>query len=148
MSTQIKYNKVAKTEDLVYIIKADSELKTLNLSKGDITFLTKKLDATSFGYIVKNGLYTIVVKSDNLKKVKNKEALRKHGHSIFELLKTDCKSVQIEGENSEAIFLVAEGLALSSYQFIKYFVDKDKRQATLKTAYTTNKNVSMHGKGM
>ena len=143
MSTQLKYNKAIKAENIVYTIKANSDLKKFDLSKGDIEFLTKKLDTDSFGYIVKDGFYTIVVKSDNLKKPENKEALRKHGHSIFELLKTDCKSVQIESSNGDAIFLLMEGLALSSYQFIKYFADKDKRQANLKTAYTTNKSVDI-----
>jgi hypothetical protein len=33
---------------------------------------------------------------------------------------------------AKAIELVAEGITLSSYQFIKYFKDKKEKQSTLK----------------
>jgi leucyl aminopeptidase len=143
MQTQLKYNKEVKAKDTVYIVASKSDLKSLKLSKGDLSFLSHKLDKSSFGYIIKDGIYTVVSKLSNLKESKNKETLRKNGHDIFELLKNDCSTIQIEGKNAESIFLLMEGLSLSSYQFIKYFADKEKRQSTLKTAYTTNKLVDV-----
>jgi leucyl aminopeptidase len=142
MSIELKYNKTIKAKDTVYVIESKNDLKNLKLSKGDLNFLSNKIEKTSFGFIIKDGIYTIVVKYSSLNNPTNKEALRKNGHEIFELLKDECSEIQIEGDNSDAIFFLTEGLALSSYQFIKYFADKKKRQAKLKTSFTTNKLVN------
>jgi leucyl aminopeptidase len=143
MSTQIKYNKSVQTKDTVYIIDSKSALKKLKLSKGDVSFLSKKLEKGTLAYIVKDGVYTIVTKYSNLKEAVNKDGLRKNGHEVFELLKKDCKSIQIEGDNSTAIELLLEGLALSSYQFLKYFKEKAKMESILANAFTTNKSVDV-----
>ena len=126
MSIQLKYNKVIKADDSVFIIESKSDLKRLKLSKGDLKYLSNKVEKSSFGFIIKDGVYTIIAKFSNLKEAKNKEELRKFGHDIFELLKGECNEVQIEGKSETAIFLLMEGLALSSYEFLKYFADKKK----------------------
>jgi len=143
MSITLKYNKTTKAKDVVYVVKSKADLKKLNLSKGDFTFLSEKIEKSAYGFIIKDGNYTIVCKQVDLKDPKNKEALRLNGHAIFELLNKDCKSIQIEGANDEAVFLVMEGLALSSYQFLKYFKDKTTKSAVLNSAFTTNKSVDV-----
>jgi len=150
MSTQLKYNKAVKAKDSVYVIDSKDlkrfkkDGKIAGLSEGNSTFIMAKLEKSAYAFIIKDGVYLIFVKSDNLKDAKNKEALRKSGHDIFELLKNDSSSVQIDGNNAESIFLVMEGLVLSSYQFLKYFTDKKEKSAKLKTAFTTNKNVDIN----
>lgn len=144
MNMTLKYNKITKAKNTVYVVKSKTDLKGLKLSKGDTTFLASKIEKSSYGFIIKDGIYTIVCKTNDLKKAENKEALRLKGFDIFELLKNECSSVQIEGNNAEAIYLIMEGMALSSYQFIKYFKDKKEKTAKLKTVFTTNKSVDVN----
>lgn len=149
MSIQLKYNKAVKAKHSVYVIdskdykKFKSDGKIASLSAGNSSFILSKLEKASLAFVIKDGVYLIFVKSEDLKVAKNKEALRKSGDKIFELLKNETDSVQIDGNNEESIFLVSEGLTLSSYQFLKYFTDKKEREAKLVTAYTTNKNVDV-----
>lgn len=149
MSIQLKYNKAVKSKHSVYVIdskdlkkfKADGIIA--GLSAGNSSFILAKLEKASMAFVIHEGKYLIFIKSDNLKEAKNKEALRKCGHEVFELLKNETSTVQIDGNNSNSIFLVMEGLALSSYQFLKYFSDKKEKTAVLKVATTTNKSVDI-----
>jgi leucyl aminopeptidase len=147
MNTQLKYNKQIKANTMVYIIDNKSiktTVSTLKIDKGNQTYLISKLKDGDFAYVIKDGNYVIIAKYDDLKKPKNKEKLRQIGFKIFELLKKETSAVQLESKSAEAIELVAEGITLSSYQFIKYFKDKKEKQSTLKNIYTTNKSVDIN----
>lgn len=147
MNTQLKYNKQIKGKSIVYAVDSKSINKTVNalkIDKGNQTYLINKLKKADFAYVIKDGNYVMVAKYADLKKPENKEKLRKIGYQIFELLKKETNAVQIESKSALAVELIAEGLTLSSYQFIKYFKDKKDKQSTLKTAYTTNKSVDVN----
>lgn len=62
------------------------------------------------------------------------EELRVAGSSIFSSLKKENSVLALIGETEE-ILLVAEGILLSSYQFIEYFKDADKKRNGLKEIY-------------
>lgn len=59
------------------------------------------------------------------------EDLRIAGNKIFSQLSKEVTSLALLGD-ADAILFVAEGLMLSTYQFIKYFKDADKKQNGLK----------------
>lgn len=63
-----------------------------------------------------------------------KEELRVAGSTLFSSLKKENASLVLIGETEE-ILLVAEGILLSSYQFIEYFKDADKKRNGLKELY-------------
>ena len=58
---------------------------------------------------------------------KSKEDLRVIGHKIFEILKNE-KTANLISENAKESIPFLEGFLLSSYQFLKYFSDKEKRK--------------------
>jgi leucyl aminopeptidase len=59
------------------------------------------------------------------------EELRVAGNKIFAQLNKETQSLAISGEQ-DAVLMVLEGLMLSSYQFIKYFKDAEKKVHGLK----------------
>lgn len=60
------------------------------------------------------------------------EDLRIAGNKILNLLSKDVSTIHIQGEDEEEIYCVIEGLMLSSYQFLPYFKDADKKRYKLK----------------
>ncbi|MGV6860763.1 MAG: leucyl aminopeptidase family protein [Putridiphycobacter sp.] len=147
MSTQLKYNKQIKAKDIVILSNnkaLKSNIKSLWIDNDNKTYLTNQLKTKDFAFVIDKGCVVGIGKFLDLKQPENKEKLRQLGHQLFEQHNKSASALQIEGENAEAIALVMEGLALSSYQFIKYFKDKKERTSTLKYAYTTNKNVEIN----
>lgn len=59
------------------------------------------------------------------------DEIRVAGSKVFSYLKKENTSVTLLGESDQTL-LFAEGLLLSSYQFIGYFKDKDKKKNGLK----------------
>ena len=72
------------------------------------------------------------------------EQLRRAGHTLVGLLKTEKVAevfIQNLSDNSNAALLLAEGLALTAYQFEGYKTDEKSRKAPdLKTVYLVNGN--------
>lgn len=66
-----------------------------------------------------------------VKKDEELEKLRVAGHTIRKQLTKSAKAIFVEGEGKEVLAL-AEGLALSNYQFLKYFKDTEKKRYHLK----------------
>lgn len=62
------------------------------------------------------------------------EKLRIAGHAVFSKLTKKDTSVFLWGEDS-AIYHFTEGLMLSSYQFLPYFTDAEKRRHSLKEVF-------------
>ena len=63
------------------------------------------------------------------------EEMRKAGNKLHcELVSNDINNITIVHENGpcEQVLAFAEGIALSNYQFLKYFSDKEKRRHSLK----------------
>ncbi len=71
--------------------------------------------------------FTFFVKSDQ-----KAEELRVVGAKIITQLSKDVKSVSLIGTAADQLN-IAEGMLLSSYQFIKYFKDADKKKLGLET---------------
>ncbi len=143
MLISTEYNLKSQSKNLVHIVSGLSKLKDLNLSKKQQTYFETKLKDGAFASINDCGTYTIVVKFDKIKDNGNKEAIRKSGSSVFNLLKGEVESVQVESASAEAIELLSEGLGLSSYVFDKYRKDKNDKKAKLSQAFTTNKKAKL-----
>lgn len=62
-----------------------------------------------------------------IKEDQQSEALRVAGSTLFGQLNKTTEAIVLDG-NPLAVLLVAEGIALASYQFLTYFTDKDKKK--------------------
>ncbi len=95
--------------------------------KADFKFFLKSDKDVDF---VKNMESTVFfVKSDL-----SEEKLRVAGFTIRQQLDKNTEAVEFIGESKSALY-VAEGLALSNYQFIKYFKDNAKKANKLNAIY-------------
>ncbi|HTN47773.1 MAG TPA: leucyl aminopeptidase [Flavipsychrobacter sp.] len=74
------------------------------------------------------------------------EAIRKAGAEFYTMLhanKMDNITLYNLSANENAAFTLAQGIALSSYQFLKYRSDAAKKETTLKTIQFTNKSITV-----
>jgi leucyl aminopeptidase len=69
-----------------------------------------------------------------IKAEQHHEKIRIAGHTVFSKLTKKDTSVYLWGDDS-AVHLLTEGLILSSYQFLPYFTDAEKRRNALKEVY-------------
>lgn len=75
-----------------------------------------------FDFLKLAGGFVFYVKEDQ-----SHEELRVAGNKIFSYLTKENNSLSLIGD-ADALFLLAEGLLLSSYQFINYFKDAEKKK--------------------
>jgi leucyl aminopeptidase len=129
----------------IVCIESAKGLSALTLSKSEIAYAKTKLKKNlDWIYIpqLSNGIYVVIVsKSQDFK---TKEKLRGIGDSICgELNKNKVEQVLIKSasKNNSAIYLI-EGLALSNYQFLKYFTDKKEKANSLQNIFVQDDNIS------
>jgi leucyl aminopeptidase len=72
-----------------------------------------------------------------IKEDQQSEALRVAGSTLFGQLNKTTEALVLDG-NPLAALLVAEGIALASYQFLTYFTDKDKKKNGLQEVILTS----------
>ena len=136
-----KYNATKKSKNIVYLVKSSKGLAEYKLAKNLNEHISKKLDKSGTFCELSMGTATAAFKTGKLKDCKDREAIRAFAATVFAAIGNDVSSIQVEGESAEAVELFLEGLGLASYKFDKYLTDK--KEATLKAAYTTNKKVKV-----
>lgn len=92
-------------------------------------FITSKQQTD---YIKLGDQFIFFVKADE-----NLEKIRVAGHEIRTKLAKEAKEIFISGEDRAALAL-AEGLALSNYQFLKYFKDTEQKRYQLESISLLN----------
>lgn len=143
MLIKAKYNQKTQSKNRVYLVSGKSQLKELDLTKKQISYFSDELKNESYVQSNDCGIYTIISKFDQLEETKNKDVVRKSGAKVYNLIKNNCKDIQIEGSNAEAVELFCEGLSLTSYKFDKYLTDKKKNEVKLEDVWTTNKKAGL-----
>lgn len=112
------------------LIVSNKKNKSLEALPKDIqkllaVFIESKKD---FDYFKLSNQSVFFIKEDTYA-----EKLRVHGHTVRTKLDKDELALQILGDDEEALLAVAEGFALSNYQFLKYFKDKKKKAYKIET---------------
>ncbi len=122
--------KINYSNNLLFILskksKADSKapahiqrfIKTFQASKKEFDFLKTEEHQVFF-----------------LKENEDREKNRVAGHTLRTQLDKDAKELTIIGDNKETNLVVAEGLLLANYQFLKYFKDAAEKKYGLKAVY-------------
>ncbi|MBL4662004.1 MAG: hypothetical protein JKY22_00185, partial [Flavobacteriaceae bacterium] len=119
------------------------ELKSLGLSKTEREYMSTELKESKWVFTNNAGVFTFVCIVENLKDCKGREAVRKHGFSVYEVAKTKCKDLTIISKHGTAVELFAEGLPLSSYRFEKYLSKERKEKVALTKVTTTNQDADL-----
>lgn len=118
------------------VIVADADLKCLKnykFDKKETAYIKSEFSEKAgkdFVYINRYDSFFFLVKIADLTKASGIEKMRLHGSRIFGQLKSIHQTeVHIDGiVSAEAALALAEGLALSAYQFDKYFTKPSKYQ--------------------
>lgn len=121
----------------VHIIRAIAAVSGLPLERKQQTWLRKELKAEGGLVTIHDlGVQTHVILLPKRAKTpahKLLEGLRKQGHGICAALnKARASSVQILADDAAHGMAMAEGIALSNYQFLKYRKDKKEKANSLK----------------
>jgi leucyl aminopeptidase len=131
-------------ENLILLVDKETDFTGINLSLPEITFIKKEFDKKQ-DQVVLNRLnnWIIVQTFDNKKKsAQIKESLRKAGQTICDHLQKHKaeKIIVVDCISSPGFaFALVEGVALSNYQFVKYFKDiKEKATSITEIAIASN----------
>lgn len=118
-------------ENASFVIVSNKKTKLDKSFSDEVVHFHKKFHKSEdkFDFLKTGNGFIFFVKDDQ-----KSEELRVAGSSIFSSLKKENSVLALIGETEE-ILLVAEGILLSSYQFIEYFKDADKKRNGLKEIY-------------
>jgi leucyl aminopeptidase len=114
---------------------------TLKLSKENATYAATQLkNENAIFSVLENGRTIYILVADEKKTIHlTHESLRNAGHSVTgSINKNKFETIQVTNASNiaNAQLYVAEGIALSNYQFIKYFKESAKKKNTLKEVIT------------
>jgi leucyl aminopeptidase len=141
--------KKAKASDnqspLVIVGNKKTKWADFGLTKDEISHIQVKIKADEKNITLQslNRLIFIVLDPGEDADYKNYEKYRNAGNAICVKLNSEkAKEVYVNGNNTTGILSVAEGIALSNYQFLKYFKDADKRKNSLEKIHITASDVT------
>jgi leucyl aminopeptidase len=123
----------------IYLIDSVENLAPLNLTEGEAGYVREaaaREQATININRYSEGLLFIHIIKSKKTVAAQAEAIRKGGAELSGALKANkIKEITIvsHSSNPEAAYLYAQGLALSSYQFLKYLSEREKLQHPLET---------------
>ena len=128
-------NKAPKNADVVVTLFNKKEVKKLKLEKAQLTFLESEINVNRntvlMPSLTEKHFYVAIEGSWN---AEAKESMRKTGVEIQAAVnKTNLESLHIVNQSTfeKAAWYLAEGAALSNYQFLKYFKEKTNKKNTL-----------------
>jgi len=153
MKLQIQIVKeFSKNDSLVIISNTSAQvLKTAKkfLSKEELVYLKEKLEDTKKGLVrvnrLKQQLYFYVIKTGKNPEHIIRESLRKIGFQLIKLtdeIKLDAVTLYSDTANTKDILAVAEGVALSAYQFLKYKSKASEAEHSLKILKICSKSIN------
>ncbi|MFL5766031.1 MAG: leucyl aminopeptidase family protein [Bacteroidia bacterium] len=148
MVTISKKSVINNNEHLVLLCGRTNSFGNYGLSKAEIDHVKDQIANNGKKFVCLNQLNRLVmVQLIDIKKERHLtlESLRKAGSTIQAIL-ADAKAesvtvVDADGKAAETVALV-EGIALSSYQFLKYRRDKAKEQNALRAIVISSKSLS------
>ena len=136
-----KKKSFTKKDDLIVLNDKNSDLSQFKLTISEINFIKKsKKEITQINQYSRQ-LFIINYKK-NINKNKQDESLRMLGHQLFKKA-SELTSIhiidnhKINNKNKNLTLKIAEGLALSSYQFLKH--QTNPQAFKLKTIYLCEK---------
>jgi len=147
--TQIKLTKShLLNQSTVTIFYVDQLVKLSSLDKQQTAFLKKEVEAHKKEVVPMhelNDLHFFVPVKRESATPDSLEKLRGVGSCILgELNKMKCSDVLVVNETSDTEFTIAitEGIALSNYQFLKYFKNKSERKNSLAKIHLLDKKLT------
>lgn len=137
---------VPKDTSVIYLIKKESDLSKLLLSDSELNFAVEKIKQDT--RLVSINSYSkwcfIQVIEGEKPPYEVHEELRKAANKIYQIIKENkIKQVVIKDteDQYDNIISFVEGLALSHYQFLKYFKDVDEKRSSFQELMILSKGL-------
>jgi leucyl aminopeptidase len=134
--------KKGKTADVVLHLVAAKDLKKLGLSKENLAYVQAEfLAKRNFVFVPATTEMIYIQCADIDWNAKGKETARKWGVEIQQVVNSRKKKSLLlinHTSNVDIAYCVAEGAALSNYQFLKYRKDKKEKQHTFESIFVQN----------
>ncbi len=134
-----KTYKIPENEDLVVIGIGEKDFSKYLPGRFEKQYLKEKLEREKSRITVnlfdRFIFFQIAEEKSSSERYALLEEMRKAGNKLYEeLIYNELESITIVHENgqSDLILAFAEGIALSSYQFLKYFSDQNKMKNSLR----------------
>lgn len=138
-------NKAPKSADVVVTLFNKKEIKKMKLEKSEMAFLEKEVEANRNTVLMPSlSQKHFYVAIDGNWNADAKEGMRKTGVEIQAAAnKFKLTSLHIVNNSSfdKAAWYLAEGAALSNYQFLKYFKDKAAKKNSLAQIFVTDSTI-------
>ncbi len=143
----VKYDGKKMLTNAAVLVRKNSLLSNISLSKDEKEFVAAQLKndikiITINRY--KSVVFLIVIDKKDDANAEN-ELARKSADKLIKKLK-DLKikelKISASGEKANLLLAFAEGLALASYQFLKYFKNAAEKANSLQTVFVEHKDVS------
>ena len=135
----LKTYNVPENEDIIVIGTTEDHFIKYLPGKQEKRFLKEKLAREKVQITVnlfdKFIFFQVAAEKKSANKFSSLEEMRKAGNKIHnELILNELERITIIYESGplEQVLAIAEGIALSNYQFLKYFSDKEKKKNSLK----------------
>ncbi len=135
----IKKQKTTEKQDNIILLgKKDTAFSEYGLNKEEIDYINKKVADEQHQVIINKYGHWIFIQLQDEKieeNFKTKEYLRKEASKLHHVIvreKITCVTVINTLNNIDYGLAFAEGLVLSSYRFVKYYKEADKKQSPLK----------------
>ena len=139
-------NKAPKNADVVVTLFDKKEVKKLKLEKAQLTYLESEINVNRntvlMPSLTEKHFFVAVEGTWN---ADAKESMRKAGVDIQAAVnKTNLESLHIVNQSTfeKAAWYLAEGAALSNYQFLKYFKEKANKKNTLSKIFVTDATIT------
>jgi leucyl aminopeptidase len=134
-----------KQTPLVIVGNKKTKWADFGLTKEEVSFVQKKIKTDEKNITLQSlgRLIFIVLDPGQDADFKNYEKYRNAGFAICAKLNSEkVETVYVNGNSKAGVLSVAEGIALSNYQFLKYFKDKAKRKNSLGQIHITSSDVT------
>ena len=139
---------IPDSKPIVYLIDKETNLKAFRFSKDEINYIKERIKNKKKQISINRfttWVYLQLVENKKLQ-FKMKENLRKEAHKLLPQIKeNNHKEITlVDGcNNPDGILAFAEGLALSNYQFLKYYKkDVKEKKSPLHKIHIFSKGVS------
>ncbi|MFA8435714.1 MAG: M17 family metallopeptidase [Marinifilaceae bacterium] len=147
MRIVLKKNQNIPTEGaIVYLVK-EKDLDQLALAQNERAYLDERLENKERQIVINrfpNWIYVEVL-DDKKKGCQMHEALRKSAHNFHKTIHAnrhkEVNVVDLIGDG-DATLAFMEGLALTNYQFLKYFKEVDTKKHVLESIHVFSDNIS------
>ncbi|RYD97059.1 MAG: leucyl aminopeptidase [Sphingobacteriales bacterium] len=132
---------------IAYLVAATDQLSQVQLEKQELEYVLQEFKKeNNLVSINKYSHQIYIVKINGLADWQNDEKVRKQGAQFCKLL-NEKKEIAINIDNlsgrKKAAYLLAEGMALANYQFLKYKTEQKKLKNSLNDIFFNNQSLTV-----